>query len=75
MRKADITEAPPENEMVSRVSAQPGRTRGCMEGVAGGVLVTTGARPGAILTTVMTNPKFQCLHSPIVGICSGLKEQ
>ena len=46
-----------------------------MEGVVGGVLVTTGARPGAILTTVMTNPKFQCLHSPIVGICSGLKEQ
>lgn len=75
MRKADITEAPPENEMVSRMSAQPGRTRGCVEGVVGGVLVPAGTKLGATLTTVMTSPKFQCLHSPIVGICSGLKEQ
>ena len=61
MEETDMTQTPPENEMVSRVLSTTRKHRG-LQGV------TTGAKPGPTLTTMTTNPTFQWLHSPSVGV-------
>lgn len=68
VEETDMTQTPPENEMVSRVLSTARKHRG-LQGV------TTGTKPGLTLTTVTTNPTFQWLHSPSVGIRSDPREK